>query len=170
MSRKENVDIVLAAFRAVERRDRAALNALYHPEVEFHWPPSLAEFAMVESWNVVQPTADQRRIDPRVVAASDREVVVLWRFRGVSPAGEQLDMPVLGLYEVRDETAWRHPGRRGHWPRRGRTEWCSGPIGTDRRRLPGGAARSGPAAAGAAAAPRLAVAAAWLRLRRRANR
>jgi uncharacterized protein len=41
-------------------------------------------------------------MDPRVVAASDDEVVVLWRQRGITPGGERLDSPVLALYELRD--------------------------------------------------------------------
>jgi ketosteroid isomerase-like protein len=41
-------------------------------------------------------------MDPRVVAASEHEVVVLWRQRGISAEGERFDSPVLGLYEVRD--------------------------------------------------------------------
>jgi ketosteroid isomerase-like protein len=36
------------------------------------------------------------------VAASDDEVVVLWRQRGVSPGGDRLDSPVLALYEISD--------------------------------------------------------------------
>jgi hypothetical protein len=40
-------------------------------------------------------------MDPRVVAANDEsgEVVVAWRQRGCSPAGERFDGPVLGLYK-----------------------------------------------------------------------
>jgi ketosteroid isomerase-like protein len=41
-------------------------------------------------------------MDPRVVAASDDEVVVLWRQRGVSRAGDRFDSPVLGLYRIRE--------------------------------------------------------------------
>jgi hypothetical protein len=48
-------------------------------------------------------------MDPRVVAANDEEVVVLWRQRGVSPIGERLDQPVLGLYQVRDGKFARAP-------------------------------------------------------------
>ena len=117
MSRQESIAIVLEAFRAVESRDEERLRALYHPEVEFHWPPSLqyggtfrgAGLAATRQgptwdaiWDPLQPTEAERRLDPRVVAASDEEVVVLWRQRGVSPTGERIDQPVLGLYEVRD--------------------------------------------------------------------
>ena len=41
-------------------------------------------------------------MDPRVVAATDQEVVVLWHQRGLTPAGQRLDMETLGLYGVRD--------------------------------------------------------------------
>jgi uncharacterized protein len=41
-------------------------------------------------------------MDPRIVAATDQEVVVLWQQRGLSPEGERLDTPVLGLYRLRD--------------------------------------------------------------------
>jgi ketosteroid isomerase-like protein len=117
----DNVDVVLRTFRAVEERDVEGLFALYHPDVEFHDPPSLPyggsfrtkadirarlEHAPGETWlgtwGPLQPTEAERRMDPRVVAASDAEVVVLYRQRAVSPYGERLDAPVLGLYEVRD--------------------------------------------------------------------
>jgi ketosteroid isomerase-like protein len=79
-------EVVLQAFDAVERRDREGLLALYHPEIEFHEAPSLPE----------------RSMDPRVIAANDREVVVLYRQRALSPTGARFDAPVLGLYEVRE--------------------------------------------------------------------
>jgi len=92
------------------------LNGLLHPEVEFHWPPVFPFGGLYRgreagnrqgptwsnSWEPFQPTEFEQRMDPRVVAASDNEVVVLWRQRGLSPAGERIDTPVLGLYEVRD--------------------------------------------------------------------
>jgi ketosteroid isomerase-like protein len=108
-------DVVLAAFRAVERRDREGLYALYHPDVEFHEAPSLpyggtvrgkeanrAETAWEQTWDPLQPTDADRAMDPRVVAVAGEEVVVLWRQRAVDAAGRRFDGPVLGLYEVRD--------------------------------------------------------------------
>ena len=117
MSRTTSTDIVMAAFDAVERRDERRLAELYHPEVEFHWPPSLsygrsfhvatalqagdrAPFDQI--WGPFQPTRHERRMDPRVVAATDKELVVLWRQRGLRPDGQRLDMETLGLYGVRD--------------------------------------------------------------------
>jgi ketosteroid isomerase-like protein len=115
MTVDESVAIVLDAFRAVERRDEQRLRELYHPEVEFHWPDSLPFGGSSrgpvagprgptwsEVWDPLQPTEAERRMDPRVVAATDREVVVLWRQRASSPSGERFDGEVLGLYEVRD--------------------------------------------------------------------
>lgn len=102
MGAKENIQIVMAAFAAVEQRDRQKLNELYHPEVQFHWPPSFAAWNRIESWNALQPTEAERRMEPRVVAASDKEVVVQWIWKGVSASGARFETPVLGLYEVRD--------------------------------------------------------------------
>jgi ketosteroid isomerase-like protein len=110
-----NAEVVLAAFRAVERRDREGLYALYHPDVELHEAPSLpyggtvrgkeanrAETSWEQTWDPLQPTDAERAMDPRVVAAAGDEVVVRWRARAVDAAGRRFDGPVLGLYEVRD--------------------------------------------------------------------
>jgi ketosteroid isomerase-like protein len=115
MSVEESVAIVLEAFRAVEQRDEQRQRELYHPDVEFHWPASLpfgrssrrggrdrSSPSWSEVWEPLQPSEAERRMDPRVVAATEREVVVLWRQRGLSPSGERFDGEVVGLYEVRD--------------------------------------------------------------------
>jgi uncharacterized protein len=116
-----NSEVVLDAFRAVEERDRQALFALYHDEVEFHEPTALPyggsvlgkdalwtqleetpEATWLGTWGPLQPNEAERRMDPRVVSAGGAEVVVLYRQRAVSPHGERFDSPVLGLYEVRE--------------------------------------------------------------------
>lgn len=111
-----NIGLVLESFRAVERRDARQLIAVYHPDIEFHDAPSLPyggvirgrpgmeshDRAWARTWAPLQPTDAERRMDPRVVAATEREVVVLYRQRAVGPGGERLDGPVVGLYEVRD--------------------------------------------------------------------
>jgi ketosteroid isomerase-like protein len=107
MSASESVAIVLEAFRAVEERDEDRLLELYHPELQLHWTPSLpfgrsSQPSWSDVWDPLQPTKAERRMDPRVVAASEREVVVLWHQRGVGPGGERFEGEVLGLYEVRD--------------------------------------------------------------------
>jgi ketosteroid isomerase-like protein len=111
----ENIDVVLHAFRAVEQRNPEALVAAYAPDIEFHDAPSLPYGgsqmgleavvehgpAWAKTWDPVQTQAE-RKMDPRVVAANDQEVVVLYRQRAVTLAGERFDHPVIGLYRVRD--------------------------------------------------------------------
>jgi uncharacterized protein len=113
MAAKQNVEIMREIFRAIEGRDLARLVALTDPAAEFHWPPSLpyggisplqpaAGPSWAETWIPLQPTKAEQRMDPRIVAASDDEVVVLWHQRGISSAGERCDTPVLALYLLRD--------------------------------------------------------------------
>jgi uncharacterized protein len=112
--------IVLATIRAVEERDADALAELYHDDVEFHDAPSLpyggrrsgmqhleGELAAAPgtwfgTWGPLQPTAEERSMDARVVAAHDDEVAVVYRQRALSPSGERFDAPVFALYHVRD--------------------------------------------------------------------
>jgi ketosteroid isomerase-like protein len=69
------------------------------PAVEAH---ACGAGSWIETWGPVQSTDAERRMDPRVVAASgDEVVVVLDRQRAVG-AGERVDAPVLALYEVRE--------------------------------------------------------------------
>lgn len=107
------IEIVLESFKAVENRDREATLRLFHPEFEIHWPDSLPYGGTKRGiqpegitwsgiWDPLQPTASERAMDPRVVAARGDEVVVHWRQRGVNRAGEHFDDEVLGLYKVRD--------------------------------------------------------------------
>ena len=115
-----NIDVVLQAFQAVEQRDPEALAAVYHPDIEFHDAPSLPYGgtqlgleaviehgpAWAKTWDPVQTQAE-RRMDPQVIAANEQDVVVLYRQRGVTVAGECFDNPVLGLYRVRDNMLQR---------------------------------------------------------------
>jgi ketosteroid isomerase-like protein len=115
---RDHIELILAVFSAVERRDAQRFNELVHPDFEIHWPPSLpyggtyrdldidaqqGRPTWAETWNPLQPTAAEQRMDPRIVAVNDEsgEVVVLWRQRGCSPTGERFDGPVLGLYKIR---------------------------------------------------------------------
>jgi ketosteroid isomerase-like protein len=41
-------------------------------------------------------------MDPQVIGADDRQVVILYHQRGVSPSGERFDGEVIGLYDMRD--------------------------------------------------------------------
>jgi ketosteroid isomerase-like protein len=113
MTEHTAVEVVLAALAAVEERDGDSLASLCHPGVSFHWPPSLpyggvatgrraarSDLGWSSYWTPLQPTPEERRLDPRVVAATDREVVVLWHQRGLAQSGERIDCEVLGLYNV----------------------------------------------------------------------
>jgi uncharacterized protein len=106
MSVDDNVQLVLECFAAVELRDEQRQRELFHPDVEFHWPPSLThgreQASFEEVWDPLQPGPEERRMDPRVVAARDDDVVVLWQQRGLDAAGNRFECPVLGLYRVRD--------------------------------------------------------------------
>jgi ketosteroid isomerase-like protein len=106
MSMKDkNIEVMLRLFSAVERHDEQQQIALYQPNVEFHWPPSLyggSRPGWDETWLPLQPTAVERKMDPRIVAANEDEVVVLWHQKGISPTGERFDGEALGLYQLRD--------------------------------------------------------------------
>jgi len=117
MSTRANVRVILEIFEAIEQRDEQRFSELVDPDFEIHWPPSLpygGTYRDLEAtarqdrptwtgtWTPLQPTAAERRMDMRIVAASDEEVVALWCQRGLSPAGGRFDGQVLGLYRVSD--------------------------------------------------------------------
>jgi ketosteroid isomerase-like protein len=114
-----NIEVLLDIFRALEHRDPGhpdmeQLQQLIQPEVELHWPPSLPYGgttrglqpdgpAWSDTWDALQPTPAERRMNPRVIGANDRgEVVILYHQRGVSGTGERFDTEVVGVYEIRD--------------------------------------------------------------------
>jgi|SRR5262249_58613233 len=110
---KANASVMLDIFSAIERRDAHRLAELCHPDIEFAWPAALPyggtarglrtdPSTWIHTWAPLQPTEAERSMDPRVVAASEDEVVVLWRQRGLRQDGERFDGPVLALYTVRD--------------------------------------------------------------------
>lgn len=110
---QENSRTILAVFRAIEERNAEQFRALLQPDFEIHWPASLpygGTFRGVEpqrqgwgaTWQPLQPTEAERKMDPRVIAAQGDEVVVLWHQRGRSAAGDSIDEEVLGLYHFRD--------------------------------------------------------------------
>jgi ketosteroid isomerase-like protein len=113
---KAAANIVLEALRAVEERHGDRLAQLYHPEIEFRWPPGLpysGEFKgsgvaeMTErftaTWLPLQPTDETRRMNPRVVAAGDNgAVVVNYIWKGLDANGRRFETEVLADYQVRD--------------------------------------------------------------------
>jgi ketosteroid isomerase-like protein len=105
-----HIELMLAVFSAVERRDAQQFTELVHPDFEIHWPPSLpyggayrdldidaqlGRPTWAETWNPLQPSPAERRMDPRVIAANDEsgEVVVLWQQRGAQPHRRALRRP-----------------------------------------------------------------------------
>ena len=109
----KNAQTMLRIFTAVEERDEDTMSELCHPDVQFFWPPCLSFGGEARgltregpswegTWTPLQPTDTERRMDPRIVAASDIEVVVQWTQKGLSASGERLEQPVLGLYSLRD--------------------------------------------------------------------
>jgi ketosteroid isomerase-like protein len=113
---RANEILVLDLFRAVEERDAARILEIYHPDVEFHWPPSLPGYggtyrggevmemtaAFTRAWDPLQLTDDARKIHPRIVASNDDEVVVHYHQRGTDQLGRSCDSEVLALYRVED--------------------------------------------------------------------
>jgi ketosteroid isomerase-like protein len=116
---RDNGELMLAVFTAVERRDTQRFTELVQPDFEIHWPRSLpyggsyrgpdadmqrGRPTWAATWDPLQPTAAERHLDPRIVADNEQtgEVVVLWRQRGRGGTGERFDGEVLGLYQVRD--------------------------------------------------------------------
>jgi len=113
MTESESANIMRGIFDAIERRDERRFAQYLDPECEMHWPPSLpyggssnasnpGHPTWTETWDPLQPTAAQRAMSPRVMAAHGGEAVVLWRQRGLRPDGEQFDGEVVGLYRLRD--------------------------------------------------------------------
>jgi ketosteroid isomerase-like protein len=107
MSVEEKKELLMSVFAAIEQRNDQRFAELLHPDFEIHWPPSLPYGSdkgktWSDTWEPLQPSERERRMDPSVVAANGDEVVVLWRQRGLSPSGEQFDGEVLGLYQIRD--------------------------------------------------------------------
>ena len=111
-AKDKNIETMMKIFKAVEQRDDKSMRELCHPDVEFCWPDSLPYGGRFrgatrpgptwgETWIPLQPTEAERRLDPRVIAASKDEVVVLWNQRGVGRGGARFEGEVLGLYHLR---------------------------------------------------------------------
>jgi ketosteroid isomerase-like protein len=109
-------EIVMDALRAVEERQPGRLAALYHPEIEFNWPPGLpysGRFTgraieemtqrFAATWVPLQPTEETRRMRPRILAKGDNgRVVVNYLWMGMDTKGQRFETEVLADYQVRD--------------------------------------------------------------------
>jgi len=110
---QQNSETILRIFRVIEAREDAKMPELFQPDFEIHWPLSLPYGGTFRglaprpngwnaTWDPLQPTKAERRMDPRVIAAHAEDVVVLWHQRGLSPKGARFDGEVLGMYRFRD--------------------------------------------------------------------
>ena len=116
MSAMDDADVVMQALQAVERRERDRLTDLYHPEIEFRWPPGLpysgsfkgaAIAAMSErfaaTWLPLQPTPETRHMEARVVAAgAGGRVIVNYLWKGLDVRGRRFATETLADYQVRN--------------------------------------------------------------------
>lgn len=109
------VGVVMKALAAVEERRIEELAGLYHPEIQFFWPPGLPysgrhrglgeimamSAAFEQLWGPLQPDAETRRMTPELVAAHGEDVVVRYVWRAVDPQGARLAADTLAHYKVR---------------------------------------------------------------------
>jgi uncharacterized protein len=111
--KKTSIQIVLKVFRAIQDRDENGFVLLLHPDFEIHWPESLPyggnsrdpkpeKITWQETWGPLQPTEAERKMDPQIIAATEENVVVLWRQRGITSEGIRFDGEVLGRYRIRE--------------------------------------------------------------------
>jgi ketosteroid isomerase-like protein len=116
LNAQAEANIVLDLLHAIEERQSERIAKLYHPEIEFHWPPGLpysgsftgpavAEMAerFAATWLPLQPTDETRRMRPRVVAVGpDGRVVVNYLWKGLDAKRQRFETEVLADYQVRD--------------------------------------------------------------------
>lgn len=118
----DDAQVILDTIQAIEERDVEHLFSLFHEDVQITDAPSLPyggtvsgretlreqmerspEETWLGTWGPLQPTEDDRRMDPRVIASEDGKVTVQYKLRALSPTGERFESEVIALYEVRDE-------------------------------------------------------------------
>jgi ketosteroid isomerase-like protein len=111
----ENAQVVMRTLDAVEARRFEELSELYHPEISFHWQPGLpygGDFAgrsvatMTEAfrtaWEPLQPDAETRRMDAKIVAADGNHVIASYLWRGLDSLGRRFETETLAHYQVAD--------------------------------------------------------------------
>ena len=109
-------DVVLEVLRAIEERCQDRVAELYHPEIEFHWPPGLPYSGVYQgesvatmrerfasTWLPLQPDEETRRMHGRVVATGDDgRVVANYVWKGKDATGRRFETETLADYLVRD--------------------------------------------------------------------
>ncbi len=108
--------LILRMLDAIEHRRLDELPGIYHRDVSFRWQPGLpysghftgAGIATMSerfaaTWMPLQPDAETRRLDPRVVATdADGTVIVEYCWRGVDADGLRFETDTLAHYVVCD--------------------------------------------------------------------
>jgi ketosteroid isomerase-like protein len=109
----ENVRTVRRLFQAVEERDLAGILEAYHPGIVIHEADSLPyggdhcglqgakrhAYGFWRTWRFLQSPEDIK-LGATFLDGGDR-VVALFRHRARSADGKKIDLPVVGVYEVR---------------------------------------------------------------------
>lgn len=113
---ESNAETMLNLLAAIERRDSDLLRKLYHPNVEFYWPPGLSYSGVHKGpavaemserfrllWWPLQPTEELRSMDSRVLATGPNgRVIVNYTWKGLSPDGVRFETETLADYQVED--------------------------------------------------------------------
>ena len=103
MNTRRDADVVMEVFQAIERRELELLPDLYHPDIEFRWPPGLphsgdfkgdavraASERFEATWMPLQPTEETRQMNPRIVATSpDGRVIVHYMWKALDAKGRR---------------------------------------------------------------------------------
>lgn len=111
-----NAESMLTLLAAIERRDRELLQKLYHPNIEFHWPPGLPYSGVYKGeavakmqecfgsiWFPLQPTDERRQMNSRVLATSPQgRVIINYTWKGLSHDGVSFETETLADYLVED--------------------------------------------------------------------
>lgn len=109
----ENVETVRRLFQAVEERDLAGILKAYDPGIVIHEADSLPyggdhcglqgakrhAYGFWRTWRFLQSPEDIR-LGATFLDGGDR-VVALFRHRARSADGKKIDLPMVGVYEVR---------------------------------------------------------------------
>ena len=116
MTSEQNTNVIVQLLIAIEERDAKKVLALFHPDIEFHWPPGLPYSGMFRGrevdamnklfstiWTPLQPTEEARRLDFRILCSSeDGTVIVKYIWKGIDSRGRRFETATLADYRVRE--------------------------------------------------------------------
>lgn len=111
---QQNAINIVMVLDAVERRDKEAMTALYHPQIEFRFPEQLPYGGchtgsgvaalgelFTSVWDALQPTPDDRKLEYRVIAASNDDVITRYFLKGRNRRGRTIRSDTLARYTMR---------------------------------------------------------------------